>query len=304
MGATVGDAVDRCLSTWLLGTFSATLNAVAGPIDPFATEIDCRLPLTAIGSGALVALDNELCYVAETDQTNNRLIVLRGQRGTAPAPHIAGTTIEINPRFPRFLIRQMMQADIAAWPGSLYNVQHFSASVPQTTHTILVPQSINGFVPRGVLKVRRKSLSLTDDRYRRTKGYDALFDILDDPAHDAVVGIIQLNDNTTFLDQTYAVQVACEFNVEAVGDDDNDLIDDVGLTGGMQEILELGAAYRLLMGRGSVRLFPEAQGQSRAPQEVGSQDIPRLAEMLLQLKNVRMGEEAENLLRRSGFGGS
>lgn len=301
--STVGDAVDRCLSTWLLGTFSSTLNQVATGIDAFATEINCSLPLTAIGSGAFISIENEMLYIAETDQTNNRLIVLRGQRGTDPAAHITGTTIEVNPRFPRFLIRQMMQADIASWPGSLYNVQHFTGTTTWNTRTIQVPQSINGFVPRGVLKVRRKSLSLMDDRYRRTKGYDVLFDILDDVAGDPVVGVIQLDDNTC-INSTCAVQVACDFNVEAVGDDDNDLQDDVGLSGGMQEILELGAAYRLLMGRGSVRLFPEAQGQSRAPQEVGSQDIPRLAEMLLQLKDERMGEEAENLTRRSGFGGS
>lgn len=303
MPTTVGDAVDRCLSTWLLGTWSSTLNGVQGGIDAFATEIDCSLPLSGIGTGAFVALENELCYVAETDQTNNRLIVLRHQRGTAAAAHVAGTTIEVNPRFPRFLVRQMMQADLASWPGSLYNVQHFAGSSSFATRTIQVPQSINGFVPRGVLKVRRKSLSFADDRYRRTNGYEVLFDLLDDAAGDPVIGVVQLNDNTC-IDSTYAVQVACDFNVEAVGDDDNDLVDDVGLSGGMQEILELGAAYRLLMGRGSVRLFPEAQGQSRAAQEVGSGDIPRLAEMLLQLKNDRMGEEAGNLLRRSGFGGS
>lgn len=294
--STVGDAVDRCLSTWLEGTFSTQLNAVATGIVSTVTEITCQLPLIGVGVGAFVAIDDELLYVADTDQTNNRIVVIRGARGTTPAAHVAGANIEVNPRFPRYLVREAMAADIDSWPESLYSVQQFAATLSTLDTTIVVPDSINGFVPRHVLKVRRKSLAPNDDRYRRTAGFEAEWDLLD-------TATIMLNE-TTCMDQTFAIQVACAFNSDAVDDDDNDLADDVGLSGGMQEILELGAAYRLLMGRGSVRLFPESEGQSRSAAEVGGTDIPRLATQLLALKEKRSGEEAERLISRTNFGGS
>jgi hypothetical protein len=72
----------------------------------------------------------------------------------------------------------------------------------------------------------------------------------------------------------------------------------------MREVMELGAAWRLLMGRGAVRLFPESEGQSRVPSEVGTQDIPRLAVQYRQLQQMAMEAAADLLIGRSGFGGT
>jgi hypothetical protein len=299
MGATVGDAVDRCLNTWLSGTFSTQQNAVKTGFDasPATTEIECQFPLTGIATGAFAAIENELVYVVDTDQTNNRLVVVRGARGTDPSGHVAGTLLEVNPRYPRYMIRAQMQADIEGWPRSLFNIQHFSAEVGMSGTTIVVPASINGFEPRRVLAVRRKSLSSSDDRYRRVTGYITEWDLLDQ-------GNVIMLDEGWGWDRTFAARVACGFNTDALNDDDNDLRDDVGLGDGMREILELGAAWRLLMGRGAVRLFPESEGQSRVPSEVGTQDIPRLAVQYRQLQQMRMEAAAGLLVGKIGFGGS
>lgn len=299
MAETVGDAVDRCLNTWLSGTFSTQQNAVKTGFDasPSTVEIECMFPLTGVATGAFVAIENELAYIVDTDQTNNRLVVVRGVRGTQPGGHIAGSLLEVNPRYPRYMIRAQMQADVEGWPRSLFNIQHFSAEVGMSGTTVAIPASINGFVPRRVLGVRRKSLSPTDDRYRRTVGYVTEWDLLDQ-------GNVIMLDEGWGWDRTFAARVACGFNTEALNDDDNDLNDDVGLAAGMREVMELGAAWRLLMGRGAVRLFPESEGQSRVPQEVGAQDIPRLAVQYRQLQQMRMEAAADLLIGRSGFGGS
>jgi hypothetical protein len=299
MAETVGDAVDRCLNTWLSGTFSTQQNAVKTGIDgsPTTTEIECLFPLTGVATGAFVAIENELCYIVDTDQTNNRLVVVRGQRGTKPAGHIAGTTLEVNPRYPRYMIRAQMQADVEGWPRSLFNIQHFTADIGISDTTITIPASINGYVPRRVLGLRRKSLSPTDSRYRRTQGYATEWDLLDQG------NVIMLDENWGW-DRTFAARVACGFNTDALNDDDNDLRDDVGLGDGMREVMELGAAWRLLMGRGAVRLFPESEGQSRVPSEVGTQDIPRLAVQYRQLQQMAMESAADLLIGRAGFGGT
>ncbi len=294
----VGDVVDRCLNTWLLGTYSAQFNALSADATAADTELDMQLPPGEIGTGSLVAVDDELCYVAERDTTNNRLTVVRGVRGTIAATHQSGTPVEVNPRFPRFLIRAAMVEELDGWSPKLYQPKTYTASLTSTGTTIPIEGQIDEVDVFGVIRVRRASIASFDDRYRRTNGYDVHGDF------EGAGGTIMLADvvGTT---TTFNVTVACGFNTDQIEDfgDDADLIADVGLSRGMVEILELGAAYRVLMGRGSIRLYPEAQGQSRTAQEVGGRDIPAFAQALLGLRERAEKAEIERLYSRYGFGG-
>jgi len=294
----VGDIVDRCLNTWLLGTYSAQFNALSVAATAIDTELSCQLPPGEVGFGSFIALEDELCYVAERDATNNRFVVVRGVRGTTAAPHAIGTPVEVNPRFPRFMVRTAMVEEIDGWGEKLYQPKTFSSSLASSAGTIDIPGTVDGLNVRGVIRVRRAGLSFVDDRFRRTNGYDVQGDF------EGAGGTIMLADTIADI-TTFNVTVACDFDTERIDlfGDEADLLSDVGLTKGMCEILELGAAYRLLVGRGSVRLFPEAQGQSRVAQEVGSQDIPAFARSLLALRERAEKGEVERLYARYGFGG-
>jgi hypothetical protein len=296
---TVGQIVDRCLNVWLLGTYSSQYNQLDGAVDGAATELDCALGLGEIGRGSYIALDDELCYVAERDATNNRLIVVRGVRGTLPSAHRDATPIEVNPRFPRFMIREVIREELDAWPDTLYKPKTIDATAAAMGGVVTIDgETDDQFSALGVIRVRRASLSPFDDRHRPSAGYEVQGD------WEGEGGTIQLAesvDTTT----TYQITLACKMRAELVLEygDDCDLVEDVGLVPGMCEILELGAAYRLLVGRGSVRLFPEAEGQSRVAQEVGARDIPAFANSLMALRQNAMTREVERLYRRYGFGG-
>lgn len=294
----VGDIIDRTLNSWLLGTYSAQFNSLSANLTATGTEINCTLPPGEIGTGSLIAIDDELMYVAERDATNNRLIVVRQVRGTTAATHASGTAIEINPRFPRFLVRQMMIEEIDAWPENLYQPKTFTASVAASGTVIPVEGEVEDATVHGVIRVRRASLSFFDARLRRTNGYDVTGDF------GGAGGIIAITEEVG-MTTSFDVTVACGFNTDPIDDfgDECDLLADVGLSKGMVEIAELGAAYRLLTGRGAVRLYPEAQGQSRTVQEVGAQDIPAFARSLLALRERRAVAETERLVSRYGFGG-
>lgn len=291
---TAGQVVDRVLNTWLLGTYSAQFNALDGDIGDSSTEFTCAFPLTEIATGSFVAIDDELMVVIERDATNNRLSVARGARGTAAAAHTGGAAVEVNPRFPRVAIRGAMREECDGWPDTLYVPNSILVDIASSAGTIAVPGDINGLETIGVLRVRRASLNTLDDRFRPTVGYEVQGD------WGGGGGTIALAESLA-ITSSFNVTCACRFDSGLFAD--ADVLGDLGFTRGMAEILELGAAYRLLMGRASARLFPEAQGQSRSAQEVGARDIPAFAQSLLSLHERAVVREVERLYRRYGFGG-
>lgn len=292
--STAGAVVDRVLNTWLLGTYSAQFNALDGDISSSVTEFTCAFPLTEIATGSFVAIDHELMVVIERDATNNRLSVARGARGTTAAAHLSGAAVEVNPRFPRVSILGAMREECDAWPDTLYIPNTVRVDIASSAGTIAVPGDINGLETIGVLRVRRASLNTLDDRFRPTNGYDVQGD------WGGGGGTIVLAESLA-ITSSFNVTCACRFSGDAFADAD-DLLE-LGFQRGMAEILELGAAFRLLMGRASARLFPEAQGQSRIAAEVGARDIPAFAESLLTLHERALAREVERLYRRYGFGG-
>lgn len=295
---TAGVVVDRTLNTWLIGTYSSQFNQLASVAAPTDIELDCAIGLGEIGAGGFVALEDELCYVVDRDTTNMRITVARGVRGTTAVQHAAATPIEINPRFPRYLIRTAMAEELDAWPDTLYVPKQIAADVASQAGTIAIDATTDDeFEVRDLIKLRRASLNALDARNRRTDGYEVQHDL---DGGGLVIALDAAIDRST----SFTAIVACAFKSDKLLDfgDDCDLLDDVGLARGMVEILELGSAYRLLMGRGSVRLFPEAQGQSRIAQEVGSRDIPAFAAGLLRLHDEGIAREAQRLYKRFGFG--
>lgn len=297
---TVGTVVDRTLNTWLLGTYSSQFNQLSAGASASDIELSCAIGLGEISAGGYIAIDDELCYIVDRDTTNQRIAVVRGVRGTTAATHLVDSVVEINPRFPRYMVRTAMAEELDSWPDVLYVPKQIDADVTSGTGTITIdPTTDDGdFEVFNVLTMRRASLAFGDDRNRRTDGYEVQPNLIDGGFTVALE--VSINTATTFR-----ATVACRFRADRIIDfgDDCDLVDDVGLAHGMVEILELGAAYRLLMARGSVRLFPEAQGQSRIAQEVGSRDIPAFAASLLRLKELAEAREVERLYKRFGFGG-
>jgi hypothetical protein len=294
---TAGVVVDRALNTWLLGTYSAQFNALAAGCDANDLELTCALTLGEIGASGFIAIDNELCYVVDRDTTNQRIVVVRGVRGTTAAAHLAGAAVEINPRFPRFMVRSVMSEELEALPDTLYVPKQATVAVGANGGWGGVPVTADGFTVRDVVHARRASLSSLDERFRRTDGYEVQMD----PAGGGRISL----DVDIAVATTYKLTLACDFKTSLLRTlgDACDLVTDVGLAPGMVEILELGAAYRLLIGRSSVRLFPEAQGQARNAADVRASDMQQFAASMLKLKEFAIARETQRLYKRYGFGG-
>lgn len=290
--SSVDQLTDRVLNVWLEGTFRAQYNQLLLGIGASDTTLQTVAQLAELAKGSFLSIDNELLLVTDRDTDTNTLTVLRGMRGTAPASHLAGALIEANPRFPRWLVRDTLRRELLSWPESLCGVFGFDVGL------IAMQSQVNlaAFVPLGliftrVLGIKRESLDTTDDRWRPVDGWDF-------NRGRQKLQLRQPVDQVT----TLHIDMGILFNT-ALWTASADLESVIGLQESQEEILEVGAAARLLTGRQSVRLFPEAQAQSREGTEVTEVGMARLGQSYQALRDLYLAREVQRLQTQYGFSG-
>jgi hypothetical protein len=301
--STVGQLVDRVLNTWLEGTYRAQYNVLdvpgGGNLTANATDIVAKNPLAEIGKGSFIAIGDELMLVVDRTTTNNTMTVIRGMRGTTAEVHAPGDLIEVNPRFTRHAIRDAIRREIISLPRTLYSVSFVDVTLPSNqtrTNAMQVFCDANGVTLYGPISVQRESLNTADDRRRPTSGW----------TFDRIPGVLQLNEpigQTSILHIAFASSFKIP-NPAIAFADTRDLITEMFLDESMEEILEVGAAARLLTGRQVPRLFPEAQGQSGAAAEVSEVGMARLGASYFKLRDEWIARESARLQRDWGFAGT
>lgn len=295
--STVGELVDATLNRWLYGTYRTKTNVLNGAIDASTATLDCRYAATA-GEGSLLALDNELMEVTRAPQNVTTLNVIRAVRGTTAATHADGTTIEINPRYPRLSVRAAMLDELVAWPESLYRVTQITDTPVSSSGTIDVSTEIDPLSVRRVLAVWRSARCTTSDDRWFEVDWSSAKDAREPGSCDVYLNDLQA---TTTLTRNYRVVVGTDFVVDPFVDA-TDLQADVGVPRSAEDVLQLGIAYRLVTGREAKRLFTEAQGESRDATEIGSLDLARFGIQLMQLRDAGLVREADRLRGRYGVG--
>jgi hypothetical protein len=241
-----------------------------------------------------LVIDDEFMYVYTADEASKTLTVERGDLGTTPAVHLADTRIECNPRFGKPMLRDALQAEIASWPDTLYATASLSLSVGSSSYSVDAAGLPSDFYD--ILEVTQQPTSLStfstswpEVGYRIERGM-ALADF------PSGVGLM-LNRCGPY---TINVVYARPFDVSTFTDE-TDLVTDVGLEAWMLDIPPLGAAARLLAGREASRSAMEAQGESRAPQEVPMNSTLRSAAGLRAMADDRIVKAGNRLLARYGW---
>lgn len=89
----------------------------------------------------VVEIDGEQIMVASIDQSSNTCSVANGGRGwngTTPTAHAQYTKVVTKPKFPRFIVMQMMNEVIGSLYPDLFGIGNFQTIVthPQYTYTI------------------------------------------------------------------------------------------------------------------------------------------------------------------------
>lgn len=293
---TVADLVAKT-QRHLLGQHRERYNRLTSLISSSATEITCDFSIQESGvtRGSIIAIEDELLYVIDQTASQlaaNKATVIRGFRGSTAAEHTSGQLIHANPRFPVFLIKDALKAEIASWPAGLYrevpvdvaigsvDTGYNFAGAPTTWYSAVdylwSPSTGAGTTAWTSLSGVHVERGLPTTSYASGA---ALF--LDRALSAGTVRVILSApfDLTTFADTTV---------VETT----------IGIPASAVDIAPLGAAAQLLSTREAPRTNAESQGQPRSAEEVPPMFISQAAARLRAEADRRIGMEAFRLMAR------
>lgn len=274
---TFSDLVERA-KTELEGTGRAEFNFLNEALD--AVEIDVTFADSAGGitRGAVIAIDDELMYVRSV--TGQDATVVRGWKGTTAATHTLGAFIEVNPRFPGPFVLRAILADIRTWPETIFVTEEVAVTIAEAeregeitpTRTPHNLRWVNFTADDGQQVRLAATLRETNGNY---------YAVLDRVATDDVSGLalLCLPHDLSTVDLTTDIA-------------------DVGLAEDLAEAAVYGACYRLLGGREARRTFTEAQGRSRAAEEVPPLSSVRAATWFKQVRDEILASHALRLAAR------
>ena len=289
---TVGDQIEET-RRHLQGMQRPEFNFLTSTITSGATTLTFDLPQGGIQRNGIISIDDEMMFVKSVSA--QVATVSRGWLGTTAAAHTAAATIEVNPRFPRFAIKEALKEEIRSWPTSLYWVDTITVASASTSTTDRSYDltSVGSFY--AVRDVRHEPFATT------TGG---TWPVIDDwevarnlPTADFASGSalflakylekaarLQLTVTKPFVTSTWA--------------DSTDMETTVKLASSMLDIPPMGAAWRLLAPRETQRTFTEAQSESRLAQDVPPGATITTAERLKRLRDLRIVEEGDRLARQ------
>lgn len=245
-----------------------------------------------VRAGTVLGIDLELMRVLSVDTANNQVYVIRGYLDSTAATHDAGALIDINPRFSLLDIVDAMIGELASWTPELYQVASDTFSVDLAAQTLEMPAEWATMI--GVCEVLQSETGTEVTVWPRIgskfiRGDAATFTGATTSGH-------LLRFTEAIRTGGIYVTVALPFDPELITDS-ADLVDDVGLTGSLLDVLELGVRRRVLMDAENNRASRQAQDEVRRAEEVPMGATIQAQQLVTAIYLRRRGEEARRLKR-------
>lgn len=284
---TVDQLIERTLNR-ARGGQRDRLNKLATTVTAASTSIVCTYDLDGrLVAGTVIDIGYERMYVWAVNTGSKTLTVERGYAGTTAAAHTSGDLIVCEPRFGRFEALDAARNEVASWPHDLFAVYTESIVVPAGSNQVTL-QSTTGKTVTRLLAVRY---------------YDSAADLYRTPGLLAPRLIRQTQHDATALRLSLGVVVESGADLEVVYgyrptttiDDVDDTLASLNWQEGWAEIIELGAAARLISDDESTRVDLSRQGQSRFDESVDARSLMQTAELWRQRADRRIAEEVARL---------
>jgi len=129
--ATVAQVLNRASRQLLSGTVEER-NRLAVAVNSSATTLVLSYDLGGVRSGAVIELGSEQMYVWDVNEANKNVTVERAFNGTTAASHLINTVITVNPRFPRAMLLEALNDELADLSSP---VQVYFLYAHSTSHT-------------------------------------------------------------------------------------------------------------------------------------------------------------------------
>ena len=235
-----------------------------------------------------IEIDDELIWIDSFDKANNVLNVIpgfgRGYQGTTPAPHAQYAQVTLSPSFPRVAIKKAINDTINGLFPNLWAVSYYTFTFNPSQTTYALPDDVESVLYLSWQTTGSSQEWLPINRWRA----------------DGMANAATFNSNNTVslydnIQPGRTVQVWYTSIPNTLDANTDDFADVSGLPQSCQDVVTLGAAYKLLS-----FLDPGRIGLTSAESDNADSKIPSTAgaassRYIYALYQQRLNEEALKL---------
>ena len=235
-----------------------------------------------------IEIDDELIWIDTFDKSSNTLNVApgfgRGYQGTAPAPHSQYAQVTLAPTFPRVSIKKAINDTINGLYPNIWAIATFTFTFNASVTTYALPDDLEGILYMSWQTTGSSQEWLPINRWR-----------LDNFANAAT---FNTNNTVSIYDSVQpgrTVQVWYSTTANTLDNNSDDYADVTGLPQSSQDVVTLGAAYKLLSfidpGRINLTSAEADNADSKIPSTAGTSS----SRYIFALYQQRLNEEALKL---------
>jgi len=263
------------------------------------TTLKVKYGADGIRVGSYLSISNsttepETVYVHKVNDVN--VTIQRGMQGSTANNWVAGSMIEVEPRFSGFQIAEAVRDTIRSLPNNLYAVSTATAEFSTTAQSVTVAEMNDqdhdtpgtGFYH--LLSATRTARS-SEDRLLNLnctvqRQIDGTYKVIRQEGIEKAITV-----NLIYAHPFVTTALAL----------DTVLGTTVGMPDSMIDIPSLGASASLLLGEESLRLDLHSQGDSRSDASVAAGDRARYSMILQGQYDRRVSQEARKLMSLYGI---
>jgi hypothetical protein len=285
--ATASDLVEET-RRWLDSGSRPEMNRLTTTINSAAVSLDVDFGLGSIVAGAMLSIDLELIYVwSSTGTTAN---VQRAMLGSTAAAHTSGAIVYVNPRWSNFTIFTSLNEELASLSSPVNNL--FQIKTVDLTYS----PAISGYDLTSVTDLA-EVYDVRTDTYGPAKDWPRLTRWMlarNQDTGDFASGLALQLFEGGYPGKTIRVQYKAPF---APFTSLTSTVADAGLLSTAADLPPMGAMIRLVAPREVKRSVTDSQPESRSATEVPAGTSRNTAGGLMQLRQLRIKEEAARLAR-------
>jgi len=238
-----------------------------------------------------IEIDDELIWIDSFDKANNVLNVIpgfgRGYQGTAPAPHAQYAQVTLAPTFPRTSIKKAINDTINGLYPNIWAVSSYTFTFNASVTTYALPDDV-----RDVLYVSWQ-----------TTGSSKEWLPLNRWRLDRMANAATFNTNATLniydnVQPGRTVQVWYSTTANTLDANTDDFADVSGLPQSCQDVVTLGASYKLLSFLDAGRINLSSAEADNADTKIPSTAGTSSSRYIFALYQQRLNEEALKLKDR------
>jgi len=235
-----------------------------------------------------IEIDDELIWIDSFDKATNTLNVIpgfgRGYQGTTPAPHAQYAQVTLAPTFPRSSIKKAINDTINSLFPNLWIVSTYTFTFNASVTTYALPDDLESILYMSWQTTGSSQEWLPINRWRA----------------DGMANAATFNTNNTVsiydsVQPGRTVQVWYTSTANTLDNNTDDFADVTGLPQSCQDVVTLGASYKLLSFLDSGRINLTSAEADAADSKIPSTAGAASSRYIFALYQQRLNEEALKL---------